>query len=103
MFLNPSRRATQGAVAIAAVGAMALTACEDSTARTDLRPEGPPEVLAVLVLNDSVAGLVEAATYCKAGDEKRPVLVGLPDFTTTTLCPEDPNETVPMAEDASPV
>ena len=102
MFLNPSRRATQGAVAIATVGAFALTACDDSTARTDLRPEGPPDVLAVLVLNDSVSGLVEAATYCKAGDEKRPSLVGLPDFTTTVLCPEDPNETQPMVEDASP-
>lgn len=97
------RLKTQVAGAIAtAVGALAVGACSDSTARTDLRPEGPPDVLAVLVLNDSVSGLVEAATYCKSGDEKRPSLVGLPDFTTTQLCPEDPSESPPMAEDASP-
>jgi hypothetical protein len=103
MFLNSRRLKTQGAVAIAtAVGALALGACDTPTASTDLRPEGPPDVLAVLVLNDSVNGLVEAATYCKPGDEKRPVLVGLPDFTTTTLCPEDPNATAPMATDAAP-
>lgn len=100
MFLKP-RRATQGAVAIAAISALALTGCDDGEARTDLRPEGPPDVLAVLVLNDSVNGLVEAATYCKPNDEKRPVLVGLPDFTTTTLCPDD-GTAVPMAEDAAP-
>ena len=104
MFLNSRRQLkTQGAVAVATtIGVLALGACDDNTARTDLRPEGPPDVLAVLVLNDSVNGLVEAATYCKDGDEKRPVLVGLPDFTTTTLCPEDPNESQPMATDASP-
>jgi Bacterial Ig-like domain len=101
MFLKP-RRATQGAVAIATIGALALSGCEDKVARTDLRPEGPPDVLAVLVLNDSVNGLVEAATFCKDGDEKRPSIVGLPDFTTTVLCPEDLSATQPMAEDASP-
>lgn len=101
MFLKP-RHATQGAVAIATIGAMALAGCDDKVARTDLRPEGPPEVLAVLVLNDSVGGLVEAATFCKPGDEKRPYIVGLPDFTTTVLCPEDRNASQPMAEDASP-
>jgi hypothetical protein len=101
MFLKP-RRATQGAVAIATIGALALAGCEDKVARTDLRPEGPPDVLAVLVLNDSVGGLVETATYCKAGDEKRPGIVGLPDFSTTVLCPEDLSESQPMAEDASP-
>jgi hypothetical protein len=103
MFLNTQRLKTQGAVAIAtAVGALALGACDKTTAQTDLRPEGPPDVLAVLVLNDSVGGLVEAATYCKANDAKRPVLVGLPDFTTTVLCPEDPSVAQPMATDASP-
>jgi hypothetical protein len=103
MFLISRRLKTQGAVALATtVGALALLgACDDSTARTDLRPEGPPDVLAVLVLNDSVNGLVEAATYCKPNDETRPVLVGLPDFTTTTLCPEDGSQ-IAMAEDAAP-
>jgi Bacterial Ig-like domain len=101
MFLKP-RRATQGAVTIATIGALALSGCDDKVARTDLRPEGPPDVLAVLVLNDSVGGLVETATFCKTGDAKRPTVVGLPDFTTTNLCPDDVNASQPMAEDASP-
>src|SRR6188508_780097 len=103
MFLNTQRLLkTQGAVAVATtIGVLALAACDDNTARTDLRPEGPPDVLTVLVLNDSVGGLVEEATYCKIGDAKAPVLVGLPDFTTTTLCPAD-GTAVPMATDASP-
>jgi hypothetical protein len=105
MFLK-WRLKTQSGVAIgttiAALAALGSGACSDSTAGTDLRPEGPPDVLAVLVLNDSVSGLVEAATYCKTGDEKRPSLVGLPDFTTTTLCPTDANEAPSMVSDASP-
>ena len=100
MFLNPSRLKTQGA--FAAVGAIALIACGDPEARTDLRPEGDPEVLAVLVLNDSVSGLYEAATYCAVGDEKRPGLVGLPDFTTQQICPDNLSEPAPMVADASP-
>ncbi|HLL21274.1 MAG TPA: Ig-like domain-containing protein [Kofleriaceae bacterium] len=98
MFVKPMRLKTQGAVAIAS---LALAACDDPTARTDLRPEGPPEVLAVLVLNDSVGGLVESPTYCKPNDNKRPGLVGLPDFTTVQICPADLSE-VPMLTDASP-
>jgi len=102
MFLK-LRHQTQSAVAIATtIAALASGACNDSTAGTDLRPEGPPDVLAVLVLNDSTAGLVEAATYCKHGDKKRPNLVGLPDFTTTTLCPDDLNADPAMVSDASP-
>ena len=101
MFLNPSRQKTQGA--FAAIGALALiAACDDTTARTDLRPEGAPEVLAVLVLNDSVSGLAEGAAYCALGDEKRPSLVGLPDFTTSQICPEDVSQPAPMLTNASP-
>src|SRR5687768_4918511 len=100
MFLNPSRLKTQGA--FAAIGAIGLIACGDPEARTDLRPEGDPEVLAVLVLNDSVSGLYEEATYCAPGDEKRPGLVGRPDFTTTQICPDDVNAPAPMLTDASP-
>jgi len=99
MSLNPLRLKTLGAVAIPFA---ALAACGDPEARTDLRPEGDPEVLAVLVLNDSVSGLIEAATYCAPGDEKRPGLVGLPDFTTTQVCPDDKNEAAPMLTDAAP-
>jgi hypothetical protein len=102
MFLK-LRLKTQGAVAIATtIAAVASGGCSDTTAGTDLRPEGPPDVLAVLVLNDSINGLIEHPTYCKHGDEKRPALVGLPDFTTTQLCPTDPNEDPPIADDASP-
>ena len=101
MFLNPSRQKTQGA--FAAIGAFALiAACDDPSARTELRPEGDPEVLAVLVLNDSVSGLVEGAAYCAVGDEKRPSLVGLPDFTTSQVCPEDLSQPAPMLTNAAP-
>lgn len=88
MLVHRPRLKTQGAV-VSTVAMLALGACTDPAARTDLRPEGPPDVLAVLVLNDAVSGLVESATYCKAGDEKRPSLVGLPDFTTQQICPDE--------------
>jgi hypothetical protein len=88
MLVHRPRLKTQGAV-VSTVAMLALGACTDPTARTDLRPEGPPDVLAVLVLNDALGGLVESAAYCKAGDEKRPGLVGLPDFTTQQVCPEE--------------
>ncbi|MBA3396702.1 MAG: Ig-like domain-containing protein [Deltaproteobacteria bacterium] len=99
MFVYPQRRKTQGAVALA-VGALAIAACDDPTARTDLRPEGDPEVLAVLVLSDSLHGLLETATFCAPNDPIRPTLVGLPDFTTTTVCDEDPSVPATMAEAA---
>src|SRR5215211_6425160 len=77
------------AVAAATLGALALGACAVPEQNTDLRPEGPPEVLAVLVMTDAAGQLVEKATYCAVGDEKRPSLVGLPDATTQQVCPED--------------
>ena len=91
MFVHRSRLRTQGAVALT-VGTLALGACDDPTALTDLRPEGPPDVLAVLVMNDQNGiGMIERATYCKVGDEKRPQLVGLPSpyFTVVQMCPEE--------------
>jgi hypothetical protein len=75
-------------VAAAALGALAMGACDDPALNTDLRPEGPPDVLAVLVMTDASTQLLEKATYCKAGDPLAPTLVGLPDFTTTEVCPE---------------
>jgi hypothetical protein len=66
-----------------------LGACDDPTHGTDLRPEGPPDVLAVLVATDAANHLAETATYCRSGDAKRPGLVGLPDFTTSQICPDD--------------
>ncbi len=76
-------------VAAATLGVLAMGACDDPELNTDLRPAGPPEVLAVLVMTDAASQLVEVATYCKPDDELRPTLVGLPDFTTQTVCPED--------------
>ncbi len=80
-------------VAAAALGALALGGCTDPALNTDLRPAGPPEVLAVLVMTDAASQLIEAATYCKSGDELRPTLVGLPDFTTQQVCPESGDPT----------
>jgi hypothetical protein len=101
MNVHRPRLKTQGAV-VTTVATLALAACDDPTARTDLRPEGPPEVLAVLVLNDALGGLVESAAFCKTGDEKRPGLVGLPDFTTTQICPEALGEVPGPLADAAP-
>jgi len=84
MFVNR----TYG-VAAAALGVLAAGACSDPELNTDLRPDGPPDVVAVLVMTDPVSQLLETATYCRPNDELRPGLVGLPDFTTTTVCPED--------------
>ena len=93
--------------------AVALVAgCSDPTEQTDLRPDGPPEVLAVLVLDDP-AGVIETATFCKttgpddgaagAGDPKRPTLVDLPEFAgTTQICPDDPTMAVDPVTDAVP-
>ncbi len=101
MLVHRPRLKTQGAV-VTTVATLALGACTDPTARTDLRPEGPPEVLAVLVLNDALGGLVESAAFCKSGDEKRPGLVGLPDFTTQQICPENLSEAPSPLTNAAP-
>jgi hypothetical protein len=79
---------THGVVA-ATLGVLGLGACTDPEQNTDLRPAGPPDVLAVLVMTDAAGQLVEQATYCRPNDEKRPSLVGLPDFTTQQVCPAD--------------
>jgi hypothetical protein len=39
-------------------------------------------------MTDASTQLLEKATFCKAGDPFAPTLVGLPDFTTTEVCPE---------------
>lgn len=89
-------------VAAAALGVLALGACGDPELNTDLRPAGPPDVLAVLVMADAVSQLSELATFCKPGDELRPSLVGLPDFTTQQVCPETVSEAVEPVETAYP-
>src|SRR5437879_2029667 len=89
-------------VALAAAGVLAIGGCTDPTQRTDLRPDGPPEVLAVLVMNDAAGQLLESATFCKTGDEKRPGLVGLPDFSSHQICDDDLSKPAPEVTDALP-
>jgi hypothetical protein len=89
-------------LAAASAGVLAIGACTDPEARTDLRPAGPPEVLSVLIMNDAEAGLIESATFCKTGDEKRPTIVGLPDFSTTQACPDDATMGASKVVDAVP-
>src|SRR5881392_2452184 len=91
MFVNR----THGVV-VTTLGVLALAACADPTQNTDLRPEGPPEVLAVLVMTDAAAQLQEQATYCKPNDPKRPSQVGLPDATVQQICPADGSAVQPV-------
>ncbi len=82
--------------------AVALVGCGTPEQNTDLRPEGPPQVLAVLVGNDPTAQLSESATYCARNDEKRPTSVGLPDFSFVQICDDDPSIEAPMVDNAYP-
>lgn len=78
-------------MAIAICGVL-LVGCDAPDQPTDLRPEGPPNVTAVTVMSDLTGSrLIETATFCRSGDDKRPALVGLPTFTTTQVCPDDLN------------
>ena len=100
MSFTPTRLTTLGA---AILGTFTLGACDDPVADTDLRPEGDPEVLAVLVFNDTVNGAVEAATYCKPNDPKRPGKVGIPAYgINPIICPLELTEAQPMLTDAWP-
>jgi len=40
-------------------------------------------------MTDASSQLAETATYCRPNDPKRPSLVGLPDATTSQICPAD--------------
>jgi hypothetical protein len=97
MFVNRTR-----GVVWATAGVLSLVACSDPEQKTDLRPDGPPEVLSVLVMNDAVAGLYEGATFCKQGDDKRPDLVGTPDGNLLQICPDDTSMGVDELADANP-
>lgn len=96
MSFDPMRLKTLGA---AIAGTLALGACDDPVADTDLRPEGDPEVLAVLVFNDTVNGAVESATYCKPNDPKRPGKVGIPAYgINPIICPTDGSAVQPLTD-----
>lgn len=101
MFVDPTRGRSL-AVGLIATGVLAIGACNDPEQNTDLRPEGDPEVLTVLVMNDPAGGVIEHATYCKVGDDKRPARVGLPDFTAPDICPADLSKGVDELVDAAP-
>jgi hypothetical protein len=62
----------QGLLAALVLALSALGACGEPEFKTSLRPEGDPEVLAVLVVNENYD---EAATYCKPGDDKVPGII----------------------------
>jgi hypothetical protein len=99
MFVNRTRGVVAATLGVLGLG---LGACDDPEQNTELRPEGPPEVLAVLVMTDAVGQLVEQAAFCKTNDEKRPSQVGLPDFTTQQVCPANLSEPAPALNSAYP-
>jgi hypothetical protein len=79
-------------------------ACTAPTEHTDLRPDGPPEVLAVLASDDpDGAGAVETATFCKTGDDKRPGLVPSALAGPTQVCPDDLTTGADEVADTQPV
>jgi hypothetical protein len=83
-------------------------ACNDSAFdQPELRADGPPDVLAVLVARDRFlpsAMLLEEATYCRPFDSKRPgkVMLPLPDTMATDVCPADLSEGVAMFDRGFP-
>ncbi len=104
-------------VGVFATSALALTACTRPDQYSDLRPDGPPEVLVVAVnaLDTrpdffGVGQSLEQATYCKTigpndsgvGDDKRPGQVNLVDVTQLVYCPDDLTMGVPELTNAMP-
>lgn len=97
MFVNRTR-----GVVWATSGVLALVGCTDPAQKTDLRPAGPPEVLAVLVMNDAAGNLAEGATFCKTNDSFRPGLVNTVDGVGHQLCPDDLSKGADELTDANP-
>jgi hypothetical protein len=83
------RYRTQGALAVG-LGILATGCLSEPELKTNLRPEGPPEVLAVLAVDPAVTGH-EGAAFCKyvgtTLDEKGPGLV-----QGSTICPPTADE-----------
>ena len=94
---------SRGRYALAAAAFAAVSGgCTDPAQRTDIRSNGPVNVLAVMIMDDAVNGLAESATYCRANDDKRPSLVGLPDGSTHQICPADGSLVMDGVNDAYP-
>jgi hypothetical protein len=102
-------------IAGAAVMGSLLVGCSDPDLPTDLRTSGPPNVTAVTVMSDlesasdpnrvGLGRILETATFCRLGDDKRPSLVGLPDIRVIQVCPADlskPADDVGTAEAIPP-
>jgi hypothetical protein len=91
------RYRTQGFLA-AGLG-LAVAACSTPEIQTDLRPAGPPDVLAVLA--QSQVDLTESAVYCRYVngklDPKAPAFVGDPLTGGAVMCPEDQADFAPAA------
>lgn len=87
-----------------ATAAVALFgACSDPTQKSDLRPDGPPEVLTVMVQNDAENLYLEHATFCKLNDDKRPTEVFTSDGGIAEVCPLDkPGDGATEVMDAVP-
>jgi hypothetical protein len=101
MFVQPSRLVTQGACTL--LGMLAIGACDAPVNSTDLRPEGDPEVLTVMVFNDAVDGVLEGATFCRVGDNKRPGFVGISSVgLSEQVCDDDINVPATTVTDAVP-
>ncbi|HEY4176532.1 MAG TPA: hypothetical protein VGM90_06865 [Kofleriaceae bacterium] len=71
--------------------------------KSDLRPDGPPEVLTVMVMNDAENLYLESATFCKLDDDKRPTEVFTSNGGLTEVCPlDDPSAPATEVKDAVP-
>ncbi len=100
-------------VAAAMVTGALLVGCTAPDQPTDLRTDGPPNVTTVLVMSDlrtsvdpspsSLPRLFETATFCRVNDDKRPGLVGLPNFSARQICPEALTDAAPNAGAAQAV
>ncbi|MBP9203819.1 MAG: hypothetical protein KBG28_07660 [Kofleriaceae bacterium] len=92
------------------VGVGTLAGCSEPELATNLRPDGPPDVLAFMVQTDifTDGGIpLEVASMCRAGDEKAPTMVTLPDQTVVQVCPrigtdDDPVSAVTNADPLAP-
>jgi hypothetical protein len=94
---------SQGHLA-ATVCVLGLGACTAPTENTDLRPGGPPEVLAVLASDDAAGdGILEAPMFCKPGDAKRPGVVPSIPNDAKQICPDDLSADADEVTDTVPI
>lgn len=88
-------------IAAGAVMGALHVGCSDPDLPTDLRTSGPPHITTVTVMSDlendadpdstrsGLGRIIEDATFCHVGDDKRPNIVDLPDIRTLQVCPDD--------------